>query len=639
MSGYSVLREQTLRLYEELLAISAEREASAATGRLTAGLERLNKDRLTIVVCGEFKRGKSSLLNALLDERSPLFPADARVTTSAVTVVSWGPEERIVVSLRTDGDQLEERLIARNEIARYATEPDSTIDHQSAVLITATTPNPLLHSGLSVVDTPGIGGVYHAHSAATMAFLPGADCIVFVVDFTQPLLRSELEFIRRATTAARMVGDIESLIFAITKADAVSGEEQRVLLGNATAKLAEATGLSPEVLNVLPVSSAAKLDYLEYGDPQDLADSNFVAFEEVLWSAVIRRRARVTLGTALSELHSTTGSLLQPLDDESAALQERTARRLTELNAEADQRNSAVTYLQGGHAKWHEELRNSMTQVKQQLADEADRQLDEVWHRCYDVYLQTNSDVDDPVALIERVTVDLNSVAGVVAQLAQQRAAVIQKKLNVGQGLQVRNAAIEALPPPSVPPVQLPVAPPRKAQRRFETGREFAEGMTLGSGLGAGIGGIIGTVIPVVGSAVGAFVGGAIGGLLGGTGAVLAAVERQAEADRTARRETIRTQLDRLRAIHRSDLMESLENLCSGLIDAAARELDSRIQQERDSVEDSLRRLALVKEATEQEAASRRRQIDTELAPLRRIEAEINRIATEAVRLGDRRAR
>lgn len=45
--------------------------------RLEASATRLDDDTLTVVVCGEFKRGMSSLLNALLEESPPLFPVDA----------------------------------------------------------------------------------------------------------------------------------------------------------------------------------------------------------------------------------------------------------------------------------------------------------------------------------------------------------------------------------------------------------------------------------------------------------------------------------------------------------------------------------------------------------------------------------
>jgi type IV secretory pathway ATPase VirB11/archaellum biosynthesis ATPase len=85
VTGYQVLRERTLSLYPALMNVARRRDAGTTGSRLAASAARLGDDTLTVVVCGEFKRGKSSLLNALLEEVPPLFPVDARVATSVVT--------------------------------------------------------------------------------------------------------------------------------------------------------------------------------------------------------------------------------------------------------------------------------------------------------------------------------------------------------------------------------------------------------------------------------------------------------------------------------------------------------------------------------------------------------------------------
>ncbi|MBV8711980.1 MAG: dynamin family protein, partial [Solirubrobacterales bacterium] len=59
---------------------------------------RLLEGDLLVVVCGEFKRGKSTMINALLDEPE-LLPSDVDITTSVVSTVGWGPTEEITVLL------------------------------------------------------------------------------------------------------------------------------------------------------------------------------------------------------------------------------------------------------------------------------------------------------------------------------------------------------------------------------------------------------------------------------------------------------------------------------------------------------------------------------------------------------------
>ena len=68
------LRDQALALFPDTLATARRRGAEVAASRLAAAQERLRDSALTVVVCGEFKRGKSSLLNALLEEKPPPSP-------------------------------------------------------------------------------------------------------------------------------------------------------------------------------------------------------------------------------------------------------------------------------------------------------------------------------------------------------------------------------------------------------------------------------------------------------------------------------------------------------------------------------------------------------------------------------------
>ena len=62
-------------------------------------------------------------------------------------------------------------------------------------------PNPLLEGGLTLVDTPGVGGLNAGHAAATLAFLPSADALVFVTDASAELSGPELEFLASARGA------------------------------------------------------------------------------------------------------------------------------------------------------------------------------------------------------------------------------------------------------------------------------------------------------------------------------------------------------------------------------------------------------------------------------------------------------
>ena len=74
-------------------------------------------------------------------------------------------------------------------------------------------PHPILERGITLIDTPGIGGLNAAHAAATLAFLPIADALVFVSDASAELTGPELEFLRSAVDAGPLI------VVALTKVD------------------------------------------------------------------------------------------------------------------------------------------------------------------------------------------------------------------------------------------------------------------------------------------------------------------------------------------------------------------------------------------------------------------------------------
>lgn len=89
MRTFESLRAEVLELFTRLSDIAAARGAEEAARRLAAGKQRLLDERLVVVVCGEFKRGKSTLLNALLGDRG-LFPVDAFYATRVITTAAYG---------------------------------------------------------------------------------------------------------------------------------------------------------------------------------------------------------------------------------------------------------------------------------------------------------------------------------------------------------------------------------------------------------------------------------------------------------------------------------------------------------------------------------------------------------------------
>jgi hypothetical protein len=186
-----------------LAVVDAGLRATEAYGRpdlgerLDATRRRLTDPAVTVLVVGEFKQGKSSLVNALVG--APICPVDDDVATSTPTLVRYGEQAgAAVVYAAVDGEEPARAEISLEELSSYVSEAGNPRNERRIQVVEVALPCELLAGGLTLVDTPGVGGLGSAHGAITMAALPMADALVFVTDASQELTAPELDFIHRA---------------------------------------------------------------------------------------------------------------------------------------------------------------------------------------------------------------------------------------------------------------------------------------------------------------------------------------------------------------------------------------------------------------------------------------------------------
>ena len=102
-----------------------------------------DKKEMMVVAVGEARRGKSSLLNALLNEKESLFPVDVNVCTNVVTVVRYGEKEKVEVYLETPGKEgYRTETIGREQIADYVSEKGNPDNYKNVKLLNISIPNP-----------------------------------------------------------------------------------------------------------------------------------------------------------------------------------------------------------------------------------------------------------------------------------------------------------------------------------------------------------------------------------------------------------------------------------------------------------------------------------------------------------------
>jgi GTP-binding protein EngB required for normal cell division len=232
-------------------------------------LAQLAEDRFTLAVVGQFNRGKSSLMNAILG--MDRLPVGVVPLTSVITKVSYGNPERVLIHFMGSSLSSEIRL---EELPEYVTETGNPANKKRIAAAEVQLPSEFLRRGLFFVDTPGVGSVIAANTATTEQFLPEADAVIFITSFDSPLGREELEFLSKVREHVRKV------FFVVNKLDLVSPAQRDQVLTFTRNLLRQEAGL-PDV-RLFPVSALLGLKAKLSGSAQELTESGMPALEENL---------------------------------------------------------------------------------------------------------------------------------------------------------------------------------------------------------------------------------------------------------------------------------------------------------------------------------------------------------------------
>jgi ribosome biogenesis GTPase A len=229
---------------EELASLGGDRDRE----QLAALRDRLAASRLRVLVAGEAKRGKSTLINALLGHQ--VLPSGVTPLTAVATTVRYGEDPHAQVRFG-NGHEEKHPLAALEDLV---TERGNPRNRRGIAAVTAFTDAPVLAGGVELVDTPGTGSVFAWDTDAAHQALESMDAAVFVLTADPPVSASERDLLAK-------VGELSVTTFAVlNKADHLDEEE-----------LAEAVEFTGRVLagsghagQVYPMSARAALNG---GDP------------------------------------------------------------------------------------------------------------------------------------------------------------------------------------------------------------------------------------------------------------------------------------------------------------------------------------------------------------------------------------
>lgn len=193
-----------------LLGAEAVREEA---GEIAA---RMAQGRIYVACVGQFKRGKSTLLGALVGDR--ILPTGVTPVTAVPTIVRYGASKAARVRFQGTAWQ----AIHPEDISQFVSEEENPENAKGVVGVEVFCASPLLATGISFVDTPGLGSIFAANTEATRAFIPHIDAALVVLGADPPIAGEELVLVEQLGKHVR------DLLVVFNKADKTTDSEREI---------------------------------------------------------------------------------------------------------------------------------------------------------------------------------------------------------------------------------------------------------------------------------------------------------------------------------------------------------------------------------------------------------------------------
>lgn len=202
--------------------------------------QKIESGHVTVSVIGQFKRGKSALVNRILGEN--MLPVGIVPVTAVVTMIDYGEES---AAIHFNNGMVKKVEIDR--LARYVNEQENCDNRLGVAKVALTCPSDFLKQNLTFVDTPGVGSVHEKNSKEAYGFVKESDAVIFTLSVDSPINQIEIEFLRNAREYAA------KFYFAVNKTDLIGDADLKAYLDYCGKFLAEL--MESESVVIFPVSA------------------------------------------------------------------------------------------------------------------------------------------------------------------------------------------------------------------------------------------------------------------------------------------------------------------------------------------------------------------------------------------------
>ncbi|HTR80287.1 MAG TPA: dynamin family protein [Bacteroidota bacterium] len=237
-------KDHVIDILKELHSFVPEDASPAVISHIEEEIKKLEENLFYLVVLGQFKRGKTTLINALLGEK--LLPSGILPLTSVITLIRFGEIKNASVIFEDN----RRYVVDTERLYEYISEQSNPNNKKGVKFVEISYPSSFLQDGIVLVDTPGIGSVSIHNTITTKEFLPHIDAAVVVLAADPPITQVEYEFFDELFTG------VNKVFFLLNKIDTMSQADLAEALAYTKKTLMQKTG---DEVDLIPVSALATL--------------------------------------------------------------------------------------------------------------------------------------------------------------------------------------------------------------------------------------------------------------------------------------------------------------------------------------------------------------------------------------------
>lgn len=325
--------------------------------RLSVLLDRLGRDDVHVYVVGDYKTGKSTLVNALVG--AEVCPVDDGIATTVPTMIRHAPQptaQAVFEPEAADGEPVT-RDVEFADVADLVSEAGNPANRRRIRLVEVGVPQPVLASGLVLVDTPGVGGLASPESAATLAAATGADAVMFATSAAQELTQPEVDLLEAVTASCPRA------ITVLTKTDIYPAWRRIAELDR------KHLAHRDIAVDVVPVSSEIRQQALAAGDAALNEESGFLELATRLREDVIDAVRGGVAGEAAQAVVSVAQQIAAGFEAEREVLAD--PDHLAAVSARLAETRERAERLRSAGSKWQQTLMDGV----QDLTSDVDHDI------------------------------------------------------------------------------------------------------------------------------------------------------------------------------------------------------------------------------------------------------------------------